>query len=480
MSKYQQWLIDYIHEHPDVIRPERYKNEVLAFLREPLEDLCISRPKSRIKWGISLPFDKDYVTYVWFDALINYLSALGYPDGSKFKTFWPVAQHVVAKDILKPHGIFWPIMLKAAGLPVYRHLNVHGYWNVDQSKMSKTVGNVVEPLELKNIYGLDAFRFFLMRDMVFGLDSNFNEEALVQRINSDLANDLGNLFSRVVTMAHKYFKGIVPVIDPHVEQEFSLGLSDKASHAVGRYQKAMESFAFHKAIAAIWEFINQMNKYVDVTAPWQLAKNKVARPQLEVVLYNLLEGLRVVAGLIYPVMPETAACMIKHLGLDADKPFFKMTLVGTWKMLTPGIQLPKSTTLFPRIELQKKEAAVVMDASEKTLNPPLKPEIGIEDFSAVDLRVATVVKAEAIPRAKKLLKLEVDLGEPQVRTLVAGIAGTYDPDTLVGKQVIVVANLKPAKLMGVNSQGMVLAASNAQNTIVLTLDKPMLPGTPVR
>ncbi len=479
MSRYQPWLIEYINENPDVIRPERYRNEVLAFLREPLEDLCISRPKSRIKWGISLPFDKDYVTYVWFDALINYLSALGYPDGSRFKTFWPVAQHVVAKDILKPHGIFWPIMLKAAGLPIYRHLNVHGYWNVDQSKMSKSLGNVVEPLELKNIYGLDAFRFFLIRDMVFGLDSNFNEEALVQRINSDLANDLGNLFSRVVTMVHKYFKGTVPVIDPAIEQEFSLGLADKASQAVRRYRKAMEGFAFHKAMAAIWEFINQMNKYVDVTAPWQLAKNKTGRPQLEVVLYNLLEGLRVVAGLIYPVMPETAGNMIKHLGLDAEKPFFKMTLVDNWKMLPPGIKLPKSTTLFPRIDLQKKEAAVDT-GPEKTLSPALKPEIDINEFSTVDLRVATVVKAEAIPRAKKLLKLEVDLGEGHPRTLVAGIAGTYTPESLVGKQVIVVANLKPAKLMGVNSQGMVLAASKDQNTIVLTLDKPMLPGTPVR
>jgi methionyl-tRNA synthetase len=480
MSKYQQWLIDYIHENPDVIRPERYRNEVLAFLREPLEDLCISRPKSRIKWGISLPFDKDYVTYVWFDALINYLSALGYPDGDRFKTFWPVAQHIVAKDILKPHGIFWPIMLKAAGLPIYQNLNVHGYWNVDQSKMSKSLGNVVEPLQLKNIYGLDAFRFFLMRDMVFGLDSNFNEEALVQRINSDLANDLGNLFSRVVTMVHKYFKGVVPVIDPAVEQEFSLGLADKASRAVERYQKAMENFAFHKAMGAIWEFINQMNKYVDVTAPWMLAKNKCGRPQLEVVIYNLLEGLRVVAGLIYPVMPDTAATMTRHLGLDAEKPFFKMKLVGNWKMLTPGIQLPKSTTLFPRIELQKKEAAVEMEESDKALSPPLKPEISIDNFSAVDLRVATVVKAEAIPRAKKLLKLEVDLGEPQPRTVVAGIAAAYDPDSLVGKQVIVVANLKPAKLMGVQSQGMVLAASNGQDTVLLTLDKPMLPGTTVR
>jgi methionyl-tRNA synthetase len=480
MSKYQQWLIDYINAHPDVIRPERYKNEVLAFLREPLDDLCISRPKSRIKWGISLPFDKDYVTYVWFDALLNYVSALDYPDGARFKTFWPVAQHIVAKDILKPHGIFWPIMLKAAGLPIYRHLNVHGYWNVDQSKMSKSLGNVIEPLQLKNIYGLDAFRYFLMRDMVFGLDSNFNEEALIQRINSDLANDLGNLFSRVVTMAHKYFKGLVPVIDPAVEQEFSLGLSGKAAQSVRNYQKAMENFAFHKAITIVWEFINQMNKYVDVTAPWLLAKNKAGRPQLEVVIYNLLEGLRVVAGLLYPIMPETAATMIKHLGLDADKPFFKMALVGTWKMLTPGIQLPKSTTLFPRIELQRKEAAVDTEETANALEPPLKPEITIEDFGAVDLRVATVLKAEAIARAKKLLKLEIDLGEPQPRTLVAGISGAYTPENLVGKQVIVVANLKPARLMGVESQGMVLAASKDENIVVLTVDKPMPPGSRVR
>ena len=244
MSKYQQWLIDHIDQNPDFIRPERYRNEVLAFLREPLDDLCISRPKSRIKWGINLPFDKDYVTYVWFDALINYVSALGYPDGANFKKFWPVAQHIVAKDILKPHGIYWPIMLKAAGLPIYRHLNVHGYWNVEQSKMSKSLGNVIEPLELKNVYGLDAFRFFLMRDMVFGLDSSFNEEALVQRINADLANDLGNLFSRVVTMVHKYFKGVVPVVDPAIENDPALALSGDAAQAIADYRKAMEKIRF--------------------------------------------------------------------------------------------------------------------------------------------------------------------------------------------------------------------------------------------
>ncbi len=480
MSKYQQWLIDHIHNHPDVIRPERYKNEVLAFLREPLDDLCISRPKSRIKWGISLPFDPDYVTYVWFDALINYISALGYPNGTKMKKYWPVVQHIVAKDILKPHGIYWPIMLKAAGLPIYRHLNVHGYWNVDQSKMSKSIGNVVEPLQLKNVYGLDAFRFFLMRDMVFGLDSSFNEEALVQRINSDLANDLGNLFSRVVTMAHKYFKGVVPVMDTAAAQDSSLDLSEKAAQAIVAYQQAMETFAFHKALLAIWEFISHMNKYVDVTTPWVLAKSKASRPQLEVVIYNLLEGLRVVAGLIYPVMPDTAATMIKHLGLDAGKPFYKMEMIKAWKTLTPGIELPKSITLFPRIEQPQKEPSAAMDVSENTLSPELKPEINIDAFSATDLRVATVMTSEAIPRAKKLIKLEVDMGEPQLRTVVAGIADTYEPSTLVGKQVVIVANLKPAKLMGIRSQGMVLAASNNSGAIVLTLDKPMPPGTIVR
>ncbi len=480
MSKYQQWLIDYIHDHPDVIRPERYRNEVLAFLREPLEDLCISRPKSRIQWGISLPFDDDYVTYVWFDALLNYVSALDYPDGARFQKLWPVAQHIVAKDILKPHGIYWPIMLKAAGLPIYRHLNVHGYWNVDQSKMSKSIGNVVEPLQLKNIYGLDAFRFFLMRDMVFGLDSSFNEEALVQRINSDLANDLGNLFSRVLAMVHKYFKGVVPVVDPAVEQESAMGLAEQADHAVTAFQRAMETFAFHKAMAAIWEFISHMNKYVDVTAPWTLAKNKACRPQLKVVLYNLLEGLRMVAGLIYPVMPDTAATMIKHLGLNPEESFYKMARIKAWKSLTPGIQLPKSITLFPRIDLKKENPPVDMDNTSGALKPALKPEIGIDDFTPMDFRVATVIKAEAIPRAKKLLKLEVDMGELQTRTLVAGIAGSYTPENLVGKQVIVVANLKPAKLMGVLSKGMVLAASGEEESAVLTLDKPMAPGTPIR
>ncbi len=479
MSRYQQWLIDYLHEHPDTIRPERYKNEVLAFLREPLEDLCISRPKSRIKWGISLPFDNDYVTYVWFDALLNYVSALGYPDGERFKKLWPVAQHIVAKDILKPHGIYWPIMLKAAGLPVYRHLNVHGYWNVDDSKMSKTIGNVVDPLQLKNTYGLDAFRFFLLRDMVFGLDSSFNEQALVQRINSDLANDLGNLFSRVITMAHKYCAGVVPVPDLAVEREQSLSLEGRAVQAITAYQQAMPVFAFHKALAAVWEFINHLNKYVDVTAPWVLAKSKSNRPQLEVVLYNLLEGLRVIAGLVYPVMPETAATMQRHLGLDPAEPFYKLDAIGAWRTLPPGTRLPKSITLFPRVEL-KPDMNTNPEQADSHEPAPLKPEISIEEFSRIDLRVGTIIKAEPVPRAKKLIQLSVDLGEKEPRIVVAGIANAYSPDTLVGKQAILVANLKPAKLMGVLSRGMLLAAYTDTELSILSVDKPMKPGTRIR
>jgi methionyl-tRNA synthetase len=475
MSRYQDWLIDHIHDNPDFISPERYKNEVLSFLKEPLEDLCISRPKTRLKWGITLPFDKDYVTYVWFDALLNYVSALGYPDGDPFKTFWPYVRHIIAKDILKPHGIYWPIMLKASGIPVYKHLHVHGYWNVDQSKMSKSIGNVIEPLQLKNVYGLDAFRFFLMRDMTFGLDSNFSEEALIQRINSDLANDLGNLFSRVLAMVHKYFSGVVPEIDIKVERELDLGLESAAMKAIAEFEEHMRGFAFNKAIMAIWEFINHMNKYIDLTTPWELAKNKSSRKPLEVVIYNLLESLRIISGLIYPIMPETAETMQKHLGMDSKRQSFNMDTLKKWKTLMPGTRIPKSITLFPRIDLKKEPMASSRKKGSKDMAIDIKPLIKLEEFKKIDLRVATVIHAEVLPRAKKLLKLEVDMGER--RTIVAGISETYSPEDLEGKQVVVVANLKPAKLMGILSNGMLLAAVEKDRCAVATIDKKMKPGT---
>jgi methionyl-tRNA synthetase len=473
MSRYQQWLIDHITANPEFIRPERYRNEVLAFLREPLGDLCISRPKSRLSWGITLPFDDRYVTYVWFDALLNYVSGLGYPDGERYRSFWPVAQHIVAKDILKPHGIYWPCMLKAAGIPVYRHLNVHGYWNVEQSKMSKSLGNVTDPLEMKATYGLDAFRFFLIREMTFGLDSSFSEAALVQRINSDLANDLGNLFSRVISMAHKYFHGIVPAVEPAMARQYGLGLGPDAQRTIAEYDRAMEAFELHKALAVVWEFLSQMNKAIDVSAPWTLAKKKATVKQLEAVMNSLLKGLRLISGLIYPVMPETAARMQKHLGLDPSAQFYLLEELKQWKAIPAGTRLPKSVMLFPRIETAAAEPA--SEALAAPAAPGIRPEIGIDDFHKVDLRVATILRAEPLPNSKKLLKLEIDMGEH--RTIVAGIAEHYTPEALVGRQVIVVANLRPAKLMGVLSQGMLLAAGDATGPVLILPDKPVAPGT---
>ena len=466
MSKYQDWLIKYLEENPSFIQPERYRNEVLGFLREPLQDLSISRPRSRVEWGIPLPFDDKYVTYVWFDALLNYYSAVSDPANEKTRGLWEHVEHLTGKDILKPHGVYWPTMLKAAGIPLYRRLNVHGYWSLGGSKMSKSIGNVVEAFQLTDKYGHDAFRYFLLREMNFGLDASFSEEAFVDRLNADLANDLGNLVSRATTLIAA--SGPVATVTAPVEAA-DREIYVTAAETRSVVDHTMREFAFQKALAAIWGFIGAVNRYVDASAPWALAKDPAKRPRLERVLCTLADSLGFLGIMLDPFLPDAALKIREAIG-RSEPLALEGAVVGR---LTSVPRVNKVSGLFPRVDTKAAAAPHPGPLRENT------GKIPIADFQKVELRVAEVLAAEKVAKSKKLLKLTVRVGE-ETRTLVAGVAEHYEPADLVGRKVVIVANLEPATLMGVESNGMVLAASVDGRAVLCTFDADVAPGTKVK
>ena len=470
------------------IQPAHRRQETLGFLRQPLNDLCISRPKSRLSWGIELPFDADYVTYVWFDALMNYVTAVGYgSDAAKFAKWWPASYQLIGKDILTTHTVYWPTMLKALGIEMPRAIFAHGWWLVGRDKMSKTAGNAVNPMQMCEQYGVDAFRYFLLAEMSLGGDASFTEEAFINRYNSDLANDLGNLGKRVISMVHRFLGGqFTAAVQPGTEET---ELQKMTTIAVDSMKKHLDSMQLERGIADVLAAVREGNRYFDKMAPWALAKQgKTA--ELQRVLYSSAECLRIVSGLLYPVMPGKMAELRRALGLNDAEVDPRMATLGTWGGLPVERTLSDVPPLFPRIEKPEEspeakkaaaEAAKAEKAAKKAAQAPAPAVIElieIADFAKVSLKTAKILAAEPVPEADKLLKLRIDLGTEQ-RQIVSGIAKYYAPEQLIGKTVVVVANLKPAVLRGVESQGMLLAAKAGKELRLVILDGDLPPGASV-
>jgi len=491
ISKYQDRLIKYIEDHPDFIQPNSRQNEMLNnFLRPGLEDLCVSR--TSFKWGIPVTFEEKHVVYVWIDALSNYISALGYlsEDDSDFKKYWPADVHLVGKEIVRFHTIIWPAMLMALDLPLPKQVFGHGWLLLEGGKMSKSKGNVVDPAVLVEKYGLDAIRYFLLREVPFGSDGVFSNEALIYRINSDLANDLGNLVSRTVAMIEKYFDGVIP--SETEEGEFDDDLKKAVSEVPYKVEDLMDKFQFSTALTDIWKVVSRTNKYIDETAPWILAKDESKRARLAGVMYNLAESIRVISVLIQPFMVETPEKIWSQLGLSKEQ--VQWDTVFSWGVYPKGVKVNKGEIIFPRIDIKKEleELEKMMphkeideDVSQKKKEVKTAEEVkekelvSIDDFAKLDLRVAKVLAAEKVEGADKLLKLSLDLGG-ETRTVVSGIAKYYKPEEMVGKNVIMIANLKPVKLRGIMSEGMILAASEGDNLVLSTVDKDIPSGSEVR
>lgn len=494
MSKYADQLRQWIADHPGFLRPESRRNEVLGYLRGEVGDLCISRPKARLSWGIPLPFDDDYVTYVWFDALLNYITALGYdPNGSssdRMSALWPASYQLIGKDILTTHAVYWSTMLFALGLPPTQCLYAHGWWTVEGRKMSKSLGNVVDPILLVDAYGADAVRYFMLKEIPFGGDGDFSHDTFMVRFNADLANDFGNLAHRSLSMITKWLGSTIPTLDAPTERDDAL--QELARQTLATYTEQLEALQFSQALETLWTLIRAGNKYIDSEEPWRL--NREGRTErLHGVMRRILEIVRIASVLVSPIMPNKARQMLSALGVDEVR-FEKL---DRFDGLTAGASFTLGDPVFPRMQALPDAIQAVRSAALAQAEPPKKKKkkkaskpagaapdvpgiITFQDFQKVRLRAGKIAAAEKHPKADRLLVLSVDVGEEQPRQIVAGIATRYAPEELVGQTVVAVVNLKPAKLRGIESQGMLLAAGEKDVLALVTLSGAVEPGTVVR